>query len=323
MDIVELVLYSMLSAVLSAMLPSVMPTLVALFAYKRTVHGEETIRRIDRIIQRTGWASSTTVDCSEEHPGNGWHLLAPSGITSPVLAIRSEQMDTSGRCGTMSQYTLYGLHRHALQGVSDTTSKLANKVSVMQYECLLAYRGSTAVHFHMDPPSTHPHAVQKTALKAILMQFKSTGTATALLCGAPGGGKSVCAQYLALEMMKDGITSPTVIQGVDLTSKGLSLMSLLPQVIEEQLPYILVLDEIETAFKRATESSNGGKGELCCLAETKTSLCNELDRIARIPNLIVIGTTNVQLQELHILYPAFTRKGRFDVQISFESEKSE
>jgi Cdc6-like AAA superfamily ATPase len=318
MDISGIVLYAILSAILSAVLPSVRPTLAAIFTYKRNVTGNEQVRRIDRTVMRAGWTSSTTVESDQERPGSGWHLIAQNGIASLVLAIRSQSADANG--ARAPKYNMYSFQLRALQNLAEI-SRSANTVTVMQYERLMAFR-STSKRSQMEPPGAHPRASQQKAVKAILAHSKPKGAITVLLCGAPGSGKSVCAQYLAIEMMKDGTTAPTVIQGVDLTAKCMSLMALLPQIIEKQMPHILVLDEIDTAFKHATEP-RVEKGEQRCLAETKTSLCNELDRLSRIPNLIVIGTTNIPHSELCLLYPAFTREGRFDLQIPFDSEKSE
>lgn len=343
MNVYELVTFAIVSAIVGAILPFVIPVAALLLLHRRTVLGNSQMRRLDALILKRGVVSSISVNRNgEERPSDGWHLLSvprpvsPSievlaktrepatliallaymllacrrvWLSVPILAIRASTFDQSDDGAT---YTLYAFNASLIEAVLNDP-RTRGCATVLQHESLLP--GNTLTKSSRQAlPGPLPRDNQEAACVAMLSMFVGRGRCSALLSGKPGSGKSATALFLAELLRARAGLHPVVVQGFDLTCKGASLLRLLPTEIGPGTPYILVLDEIEYAFKRATEAVEG-KTETSCLARSKTSLNAELDRLAGSANLIVIGTTNVSLGDLERDYGSFIREGRFDLHL--------
>lgn len=134
---------------------------------------------------------------------------------------------------------------------------------------------------------------------------------SALLIGKQGTGKTNTALYLTERLNRRGI-NPLIIYGFDMTHSDIDLGALWVYDYKKETPLILVLDEIDIAFKYAlTDKTYDSKSP----ARNKTTLNNLLDHFDRLPYMIVIGTTNLEINELNEKYGAFIRSGRFDYKI--------
>lgn len=307
MDVLELIIFSVVSAIVTAILPYVIPVIASLTLYKRAVRGSSQVRQLDTLIHKNGHVSALVTEGNEVKPADGWHLVEYRWF--PILAIRRTITDTSGRSSDRSEYVLYCIFRTGIEYILEA-GKNPQSVTVLRFESLMPWNTTTTT-FNLIPPGVALNINQQKACSACLEKFRDTGKCSILLVGEPGGGKSATALYLAAALQRIDY-SPIVLLGFDMTCKGASALRLLPAEIPDNTPYILVLDEVDSAFKMAMAAEEG-KTEVSCLARSKTSLCNELDRLASVPNLIVIGTTNVSIDDLQKDYSAFVRKGRFDI----------
>lgn len=186
MDLLELVLFSVVSALVAATLPYVIPVLAAACLHRRVVRGNAQIRRLDGALCAGGHAASLVTDDSGERPADGWHLVWRGGAS--VVAIRATASDTSGRADDKPTYSLFSAHRSGLEQLLGQGER-DGRIAVMQYEALMPW-STTATTTRRRPPGDKPNAAQGRACTSVLKRFKATGRCTALLTGKPGEGKA-------------------------------------------------------------------------------------------------------------------------------------
>lgn len=317
MDILELILYSFVAYVL----PRVVPALSRVFLHVHVLRGDVQVSRIDRSILAGGIASATASNGHMSRPADGSHLLwCSSGGGGggrrrfPIVAVRSTAAPAGNRPG-VAEYTLYAVSRTCLDAA---LGALQEGIRVIRVESLNSWSLTTAAVYasaaavYASAPAAQMHPRQESACASILARWDVQRRCCALLTGVAGGGKTETAIFLADALRKRGI-SPKVVFGFSMVMKGASLLTLLPSEIDADEPYLLVLDEIDVAFKKSLLAVEG-KTEASCLADNKASLCNELDRLAKLPNLIVIMTSNCTADEMRAAgYEPYIRHGRVDV----------
>jgi len=109
---------------------------------------------------------------------------------------------------------------------------------------------------------------------------------------------------------------PTLILGLDLMAKGVCFDDVLAVPPSPNTPTILMLDEYDAAIDYALGVRTGAS-DTSCLAESKPRLLAFMDRLASMPNVVVIATTNTPLAELNAKERApFVRVGRLDMYIN-------
>lgn len=328
-----MILYAIVQNIISEILSKVKPIFFFLMFKCQKVCGNAQVKAIDTLIMKEGYATSKTIEGTQITPSDGMHWIRRPNVSifDIVILYRSTIHDRSGHGNDTTQYIMYSRKTSTLDELSENKKKSSRaSIVVTNYEALSPWNTTTRAST-VYLPGTGANKNQKKAVKKIIEQFKNNNSsASVLISGKPGGGKSATGMYLAAALEKEGY-KPVLYQGINLTCKGVSILNLLPSEIPESTPYILMLDEIDTAFKMAMSEINEGRTDVTCIAKTKTSLCNELDRLNDTPHLIICGTTNMSYESLRETivgdekdgkkskesYQAFIRKGRFNEHLTF------
>jgi len=320
MDLTSLVglLYSLVY--LASVLGSVVPFVIRVALRRVTVDSPGHMRQIDRYITRanrgdTRWQMIHTDDTPI--PEATWHLVWVDAW-SPVVAhkqVSSRAYDSRGQQTTTHEYSLYALSRRALTAVLTETASNPRMVVVRQFESTSPWDSRLATRMIMPPGEGILRVKQAAAVDTIVQRFVKRRHSV-LLIGPSGSGKSSTALFVA-GALKHALSPcvPSVVLGYSPTAKGASVLNFIPTEITDDTPYILVLDEIDDAFRMAMRGEDAK--EWSSVAQSKTPLCAFFDRLATIKNLVMIGTTNLSRAELDDKYAPFIREGRFDVKIDF------
>ncbi len=291
---------------LTTILPHILSLIVRLTLYRRELHSYVHTKRMDELLVKRGYLSSDAVHLIETVPADGWHII------NDVLVVRSTTVQTFREAEPAVHYTLFALFKYQLSSVQNLLTD-KTKVNVMQYESLLLYNTAT----HTVPralPAPLPSKTQEYTISVMIDHYKKHRRCSIILSGAIRAGKSSTALFLAHTLFETTHTQPLVIMGFKFTSKGASLLQLLPPWMNSSSPYILLLNDIDETFEHAS-TPNAERTDASCLAQNKATLCDELDRLASLENLFVIMTTNKTLDHLTTKFPCFVCPGRVDLLI--------
>jgi hypothetical protein len=326
-----MILYSIVQNIISTILSKIKPIFFFCMFKRQKVCGNAQVKAIDALIMKEGFTTSQTIEANRITPSDGMHWIwRRNQILDIVILYRSTTHDRSSRGSDTTEYVLYSRKTSTLDELSENKNKSSRaSIVVTNYEALSPWNTTTRAS-RVYLPGSGANKNQKKAVNKIVGKFKQDNKASVLISGEPGGGKSATGMYLAAALEQEGY-KPILYQGINMTCKGVSILNLLPSEIPESTPYILMLDEIDIAFKMAMSEITEGRTDISCIAKTKTSLCNELDRLNDTPNLIICGTTNMTFESLRETqveegkdekkskesYEAFIRKGRFNEHITF------
>lgn len=279
-------------------------TLLGAIATVIVVREQAQVSSLDRILAEMGWCTARTLSPGRP-PAEGCHFLFLRG---PVVALRTRA--TSARGDERSAYELYTFGAAAAQAVSARLSGDPRDITLRYVYAPAPWRTCTVTTRAAPPPRAHPW--QDQVIRQIESAFATNGRASALVCGAPGLGKSTLGELLADALQSRSRLAAEVVKNLDLTARGLLLEDVYDTPVPNS-PVILVLDEFDAAVEYA-ERAERGDGEAAALAETPTVLLTLLDRLGRTPHLIVLATSNRPLSEMTTgRFARYTRAGRLDL----------
>lgn len=172
----------------------------------------------------------------------------------------------------------------------------------------------------MDYRTPKPH--QKQAANEIVKRFKRDGNVGVLLHGPPGTGKTTTAHVVKKSLDQDkGLNMKSQLYHNFNPSTTVDVATILESA--KHAPVIIVIDEIDQHFKTAITEGKGPKlNPKPTYVDSKQSFNGMLDLIRGTRNVILVATTNAEIEVLQNTYPSFMRDGRFDDHVHMGTKTS-
>lgn len=278
---------------------SLLNVLISFFCYREIVDTSIRVRALDDKFAACGWTQARYLDVNHL-PADGLHCLFIWGI---IIGHRTTvRTDRNIRI----QYELFIFGRFAYKHIKKLLDGDSTTINVAYCDQPALWRGErNTVPYILE---YCPTKWQSELISTIMHIYEKRRHASVIIYGDPGLGKSQVAMLLNREMSNYGNYEPTTVVA-DPTSRGLTVNDIVypPQ---NESPVIVLFNEYDRVVKNAEESpelTSDGVSIAC----NKTSLLNALDRINAMKNVILIATMNAKIESLA---PAYTRKGRFDIQ---------
>lgn len=259
----------------------------SLFCHRKLVDTVFHVRTIDDYISKRGHSQVTSL-APFAPPRDGVCWWFDGGL---VIAVRCTVR------GDRSTRTTYDLFIFGAKGVARVKKLLygdSQSIMVTHVDYPHLHRGDiTTTPYDCK---NKPNLEQKKIVKSILAAYNdrskghSVHYASALICGPPGCGKTEIAFLVARELLNRGVIP--IVNVIDLTTRGMSPNDTFDSTSSAQ-PAIILMDEYDRAISHAEDGKNKSDGK--SIAENKSSLCEYLDRIARVNHVIVIATTNLDI----------------------------
>ena len=143
-----------------------------------------------------------------------------------------------------------------------------------------------------------------------------------ILCGVRGSGKSYIGRLLKKRMEK--ISNNIMVRLYDNfnpSSPGSSIELLVLQHAKLITPVILIIDEIDVCFKKASKGTHANRHIVTVHTRDKASLNQMLDSISDTEHLIAIYTTEKSPEDLYAQpkWRSFIREGRVSYFLKYTS----
>eukprot|EP01032_Pedospumella_encystans_P020746 gene20746-23560_t len=169
----------------------------------------------------------------------------------------------------------------------------------------------------------HPACLgQQQAIDAILHDYDQSPKKNikVVIFGPVGTRKSYTARVLKKQLDTDRNIACRLYDDVDPSMTGVNINTMALQHATETSPVILVIDEIDVAFKRAAEGKDSHDPRIMH-AKNKQTLNLMLDNVGDFRFVIAVYTTNKTRADLQALpeYETFIRDGRVDMWLHMQS----
>lgn len=262
------------------------------------------VQQVDKFVLERCISRTRSLNVSE--PGNGYHILV-------CWTLMMFHRQCHGRSDV--EYTIYAVRDADLTWLRSRISTQSS-ISVHKMVSLNSYD-----HHIVEVPVTisdgsideYPY---QTNLLDTLMATHNDRARLVLICGEPYTGKSSIARLLYMRFAQKGVV-PFLLEGFNPKNPGLSFVKhVLGYSRPRNVPIIILLDEIDKAMEY-TRGERQETSNSISHAQDKTEFCNFLDLLRDIPGLIMIGTSNVELDQLLADYPEYLRKGRIEIHATF------
>jgi hypothetical protein len=277
----------------------------------RHVKVRHMITKLDKLFDSPK-SKCTTRNIQHNKPGEGYHVLLKHGlIIAHKIIINTQQGDSR------IEYDLYILGVKALSFIESELIGNERNLCVTYISALAPWKIS-ATTTRIELP-LKPRDWQIKWCKKIISDYNINHRSSIVISGPSGSGKSKFGDFIARQIQLNSKfkIDPTVIKHVDLTSKGLCLDDIITNVPTPINPIILLLDEYDTAINYAI-GERKNQTDFSCMAESKPSLLNLLDRLSETKFIVLIATMNESVDALmkNKTTLPFLRKGRFDHHLS-------
>lgn len=309
MELIDAIMLSAFAGALPALVAALFWTIVHTLAVALVVAEPAQVSNFDRILAESGWCSRRRVGPSQL-PASGYHLVMLRG--GLVVARRDET--AAARENTAISYTVYVFGAMAVSELQRRLGGNTLDVVARYIYAPMPWRVTSSAVRCAPPAISKPW--QAEAVRALLREYELHGRVSALVCGAPGLGKSTVGMLLAKAIQTELRARPEVVMNLDLTMRGITPEDVF-HTPTSSTPVVLMMDEFDTTVKFAEGAAERtGKGEGVSLAETPSALLAILDRFNITEHLIIIATSNLGMAEMEAgVYQRYTRKGRFDVHL--------
>ncbi len=162
---------------------------------------------------------------------------------------------------------------------------------------------------------------QKNAINKIIKNYKKKNNCIALLYGKSGCGKSMTAQYLCNEMLKDeDYSNISLVDSFDPFEYGDNFSNLYNRINPTKTsPLVIVLEEIDIQLLNVHYEKIEKHKTFTVMIKNKTDWNTFFDKFDRklYPHVIIIMTTNKSASFFDELDVSYMRKGRVDKKIEF------
>lgn len=305
MEIIYIILWSTLSQYASYLLvPILLVLMIRILLIKETIFAENANNHINKLLMQfpIKWLSGVKVEGRALSPALGIHF---AWFYGPIMFIKSSE--EGDRQSHKIIYKSYSLLQQSFEKIK---SKIEGDgtVSIDYHEQSCAWR--SIQESHREKLVGEPTEEQSRMVAKIIEGYTKKNMVSCLIAGKPNCGKSYLGRFLYKELSEMGYNNVSVVYGISLSTAGMIVCDFIDARSD---PQIIILDEIDQTFAKTAIEHTEKEPECWSLAKDKTSLCNALDRLNHMKDLIIIATTNVPLKEICEKYPAFTRKGRFDL----------
>jgi hypothetical protein len=292
-----------------------------------SINDDSMIRKFDKFLLKNARNTNIVMDGSSGKPMGGWHFRWIGW--SPLVAKRSTANILGEKTDT---YEIYALAR----GIQTVKAEITANSAEVATDDDAKFKIHVGYYYQVSPwsstyetidellPSIEPRPQQKNVISMVCKEYLSRVNGSfekqpkkalsVLLLGEPGIGKTDTCRYLASALKTSFEFDPTAIFGYDLTQPATTLNNVWRSDPSREKPVILVFNEIDRAFVHA-DTESGHKYHKA-LAQNKSSLNEVLDKLNRTPFIITVGTSNESYETLREKYPAYIRKGRFDIKIT-------
>lgn len=273
---------------------------------KMTIHDDQNIQIFTRMLMKQQYVNA---DCQKMLPTEGVHLFWFRRY--PVYCVARKKPEQNSGDQTICQYFLTTLpfcffvfelmRKELIQPPSDITAVWRPKSN-----------GSFVKTFAKIP--CIPNKFQSQVLGKLDDFFLTGFTGVILLCGAPGIGKSKCARLLGQHLRHKYAVNNDVYEGLNLLSRNFDIIQL---VARKRRMQVLLFDEIDVAFQMTNQKTHNNDDDSNSRQAriSKTDMCNFLDTLSDLTDVIVIFTTNLSLATMEEKYGVFIRAGRVDLKI--------
>lgn len=264
------------------------------------------ISTLDTLFRVTGFCSTRLPD---GRPGEGLHFTFRRGF---ILAWRTQTAEGERSPSTVS-YTVWTCGNSAHEYLITLLAGDPSEIMIRYVYNPMPWR--TSVVTTRERRVLAPRTWQKKILARIIDLYTKKDSALILVHGKPGDGKSTLGTLVAIALKTLHTCEPVVVRNCDLTVRGLTVDDYLGSTPTKHQPIVLMFDEFDGAVKKAEKGNKGESGEHregSSHADTKATLTSIQDRLALMPHVIVIATTNDVELVTKKEYQAYTREGRFD-----------
>lgn len=220
------------------------------------------------------------------------------------------------------KYTIYSLRNSSIERLLediDKCNEMIDEINIINVIYLSPWNIDLSKLKLNIREIINPYIYQEELINDIITNYEAGEThQSILISGEAGLGKSVIGRILSSKFIQKGII-PTLVEGFNPSNAGLNISVHIFDKIQnsDKSPLILMLDEIDISFKKS-KLDDGNKSEFSSHADDKTEMNKFLDLINVVSNLIIIGTTNVSIENLKRNYPVYVRNGRFNKHIEFK-----
>lgn len=161
---------------------------------------------------------------------------------------------------------------------------------------------------YLDYRTAKPHQIQ--AANSIMKRFNDHGNTGVLLHGPPGTGKTTTA-HVVKKLIDTKLNKKAQLYHNFNPSTSVDVATILESA--RHAPVIIVIDEIDHHFKDTISENKKIKlNPKPTYVDSKQAFNGMLDLIRGTRNVILIATTNADIEDLKSTYPSYIRTGRFD-----------
>lgn len=168
---------------------------------------------------------------------------------------------------------------------------------------------------YVDITEKIPKPFQKRIIEKVYETYKRKNTATCLISGPPGCGKSSICEFLIAHFAKVDKVKCNYTDDFRPTEASDLFQGLYSDVDpEESTPFIVLIDEVDGILRVIGGEGIKPHSKFLIMVKTKTEWNAFLDKIekGRWKNTIFIFTTNYTLAQVDALDTSYTRPGRID-----------
>ena len=222
----------------------------------------------------------------------------------------------SGEQKTLYLFTSYKWYKQAIHGLTQSQENETPK-NITLYDRVGPFWYFTWDQMSVKPPSWTPYPSQIEAINKILQEFKERGSATCLLSGPPGSGKSNIPLLLARELLltKKQVSFVDTFNPTDPNDSFSGMYTRINPDIDN--PLIVVLEEIDGIILAMHEKVIIRHEHLHIQVTCKADWNKWLDRFDRgyYMNVILLMTSNKPLSWFNQLDESYFRDGRVNLKL--------
>lgn len=300
MEIVFSILLGLCAGYLTTMFTTILHLVINLVSQSFEVNRKDLVTKLDIYFSENGWCERRSLD-EFRSPGKG---VCIGWIGGPFIAYRTDHYDRG------ELLTCYNLTLFTKNTMEQLNKKLLVDNNKVKYIYVYAHQhGHSYTAVEKDLPGV-PYKWQEAAARQVVDKFRENSSATCLISGPMGAGKSSLVDYIADILKKEFKIKPNIVANLPLTAQGYVFGGIIAQPTLNS-PVLINLNEIDSVIRHA-EAEAGEKVQ--SIAGNPVSLLDFFDRLNISSNTIVIGSTNLSLNIMNSgIYARYVRKGRFDI----------